>query len=105
MPDLDNLTRCIDSLHVWFCANGMALLNPDKSEAILLGTRQQAHGYSSLATVNVASSQIPLGDHIKILGVTFDKNLSVNNHVTAVCKSIHYHIRALRHIRSSISEE
>jgi len=36
MPDLDNLTRCIiDSLYVWFYANGMAL-NPDKSEAIFL---------------------------------------------------------------------
>ena len=29
----------------------------------------------------------------------------MNNHVYAVCKSIHYHIRALRHIRSSISED
>ena len=104
MPDLDNLTRCIDSLHIWFCANGMAL-NPDKSEAILLGTSQRAHSYSSLATVNVAGSQIPLADHIKILGVTLDKNLSMNNHVSTVCKSIHYHIRALRHIRSSISED
>ena len=52
-----------------------------KSEAILLGTRQRAHGYSSLATINVAGSHIPLADHIKILGVTLDKNLSVNNHV------------------------
>ena len=80
-------------------------LNPDKSEAVLLGTRQRAHSYSSLATVNVASSQIPLADHIKILGVTLDKNLSMNNHVSAICKSVHYHICALRHIRSSISED
>ena len=29
----------------------------------------------------------------------------MNNHVSAVCKSIHYHIRALRHIRSSVSED
>ena len=29
----------------------------------------------------------------------------MNNHVNAVCKSIYYHIRALRHIRSSISED
>ena len=29
----------------------------------------------------------------------------MNNRVSAVCKSIHYHIRALRHIRSSISED
>jgi len=33
--------------------------NPDKSEALLLGTRQLAHSYSSLATVNVAGFQIP----------------------------------------------
>ena len=52
-------------------------LNPDKSEAILLGHIS----YSSLATVNVAGSQIPLADHIKILGVTLDKNLNVNKHV------------------------
>ena len=83
---------------------GMAL-NPDKSETILLGTRQRVHSCSSLATVNVAGSQIPLADHIKILGVTLDRNLSMNNHVNNVCKSIHYHIGALRHIRSSISED
>ena len=29
----------------------------------------------------------------------------MNNHVNAVCKSIHYHIRALRHIRSSVSKD
>jgi len=80
-------------------------LNPDKSEAILLGTCQRAHSYSSLATVNVAGSQIPLADHIKLLGVTLNKNLSMNNHANAVCKSIHNHIRALCHIRSSISED
>ena len=54
MPDLDNLIGCIDSLHVWFCANGMAL-NPDKSEAVLLDSHQWAHSYSNLATVNVAA--------------------------------------------------
>jgi len=28
----------------------------------------------------------------------------MNNYVSAVCKTVHYHIRALRHIRSSMSE-
>ena len=31
--------------------------------------------------------------------------ISMNNYVNAVCKSIYNHIRALRHIRSSISED
>ena len=73
--------------------------------AYFLQTSGVRNSYSSLATVNVVGSQIPLADHIKILGVTLDKNLSMNNHASAVCKSIHYHIRALRHIRSSISED
>ena len=42
---------------------------------------------------------------LNYLGVTLDKNLSMNNHVSAICKSVHYHIRTLRHIRSSISED
>ena len=28
----------------------------------------------------------------------------MNNYASAVCKTVHYHIRALRHIRSSMSE-
>ena len=72
---------------------------------ILIGTRQRSCSYCNLATVNVARAQIPLADHIKILGVTLDKNLSMDSHVNAVTKSVHYHIRALRHIRSSISED
>jgi len=33
-------------------------LNPDKSEAILLGTRQRAQSYCNLAFVDVAGCQI-----------------------------------------------
>ena len=42
---------------------------------------------------------------LSYLGITLDKNLSMNNHVNAVCKSVHYHSRTLCHIRSSISED
>jgi len=34
----------------------------------------------------------------------FDEDV-LNNHVSAVCKSVRYHIRVLRHIRSSVSED
>jgi len=61
--------------------------------------------FSNLVTINVAGCQIPLAVQIKILGVTLDKNLSMDNHVNSVSKSVHYHIHALRHIRLSISED
>jgi len=46
-----------------------------------------------------------ISDHIKILGVTLNKNLSTDNRVYAVSKSVHYDIRALRHFHSSMSED
>jgi len=82
--------------HTWFCVDGTAL-NPDKSEAILLGICHRADSYSNLATVSIAHCEIPLADHIKILGVTLDKNLFMDNYVNSVGKSVPYHIRALQH--------
>jgi len=55
--------------------------------------------------VNIAGSESPLADHIKILGVTLDLHLSMNNHVNSVSKSAYYHIRALWHTHSSISQD
>ena len=60
----------------WFCINGLTL-NPDKSDAIVLGTRQRSASYSSLTTVDVVGSRISLSDHIKVLGVTLDEHLTL----------------------------
>jgi len=102
--DISNLTLCLSALHYWFCQNGMAL-NPDKSDAIIIGTQQQSFSYSNITTIDIAGSTIPLADHIKVLGVTLDKHLTFDDHVSAVCKSAYYHIRAMRYIRPAITED
>ena len=102
--EISNLTGCLSALNSWFCINGLAL-NPDKSDAILLGTRQRSASYSSLTTVDVAGSGISLSDHIKVLGVTLDKHLTFDDHVNSVSRSAFYHIRAMRHIRSALTED
>jgi hypothetical protein len=103
-PAISTLTTCLSSLQAWFCLNGMAL-NPDKSEAILLGTTQRAHSYTHLTSVDVAGCSVPLSDHVKVLGVTLDSRLSLDKHIANVCKSAHYHMRALRYIRSAITDD
>jgi len=104
LSHIHNLTQCLSALHSWFCPNGMAL-NPDKSDAIIIGTRQRSCSYSALTSVDVAGSTIPLADHVKILGITLDKHLTFDDHVSAVCKSTHYHIRAMCRIRPAITED
>jgi len=67
---------CLNSLHIWFCENDMAL-NPNKSVTILFGTPQRLKFLSGLKSVNVSGTVISLSDKIKILGATLDANLTV----------------------------
>ena len=47
-----------------------------------------------------------LSDSIVTLGVTLDSNLSFRHHVSKVCRSAHFHLRALRrHIRAALNDD
>ena len=98
------LESCLTSLNAWYCQNGLAL-NPSKSNALLLGTRKRNQSLSFLNSVNIAGSKICPSDSTKLLGVTLDSNLTLDSHVSAVCKASFFHIRALRHIRPSITQD
>jgi len=95
---LTRLSSCLSALHYWFCHNGLAL-NSSKSESILFGTRQRLRNFPLVSTPTIAGSQIPFSDNIKTLGVTLDANLTLNQHVSSLCKSMHFHSTALCHIR------
>ena len=101
---LNNLTNCLSTLYHWLCLNGLAL-NSSKSEAILFGTRQRLRVFPTVPSVTLADSQLHLSDSITILGVTLDNTLSLNQHVTKLCRSMHFHIRAIKHIRSALTDD
>ena len=71
----------------------------------MFGTRQRSHSYVDVQSVSAVESVIPLADDIKILGMTLDKNLSMDKHVGAVCKASYYHLRSLRHIRRLLTDD
>ena len=68
------------SLSQWFSLNCLAL-DPYKSDAILLGTRQRNNSLSNISRINVAGSIVPLSETVKLLGVTLDKSLPFHIHV------------------------
>ena len=55
-------------------------------------------------SVDIANAQISYSEQIKIIGVTIDKKLSFNSHVTNICQESNFHIRALRHIRPHLDQ-
>ena len=103
------LQNCVSALHQWFAENALAL-NPDKSEAVLLSTSQRAKGLFVISTIFAAGSTVALSSKIKLLGVTLDGNRNLNDDVIVqvqctTCTERNFHIRALRHIRPSLTEE
>ena len=99
--DLSSLESALSILSCWFFRNCLAL-NPDKSDAILLGTHQLNSKFSNINNISIAGSSVKLADNIKLLGVTLDKTLTFQKHVNLISQSSFYHIKAFRHIRSTL---
>ena len=84
------------------CSTEMVKLNSDKTEFIIIGTKQQRHKLCNHFPVKLLDNDICPSDSVRNLGVVFDSDFSFHKHVSNICKSCFYHIRDLRRIRRHI---
>ena len=103
-PALNRLADCSSAVRLWFLRNGLQL-NADKSEVVILGTSHQLRAAASIQTIDVAGSRLAVSDRVKSLGVTIDSHLRFDYHASNVARACNYHTRALRHVRSLLSDE
>ena len=104
---ITSIEACTQRVHDWLLNNGLHL-NPSKSEAIAFSNPRSKPLVAlaeSVETITVAGSPIKLQSSIKSLGVYLDSHMSFDKHVSEICKASYFHIRALRHIRSSLTTE
>ena len=80
------------------------LLNPDKSEAMLIASPSIAKTFAEGSGVAIAGSQITFSVKLKSLGVTLDETLSFDEHVKNIVTASNFHIKALRHVRPLLSK-
>ena len=102
-----SIESCTLRVHNWLLNNGLHL-NPSKSEAIAFFNPRSKPLQTlaeSVESISVAGSPIKLQTSIKNLGVCLDSRLSFDKQVSETCKASYFHIRALRHIRSSLTAE
>lgn len=102
--DIVKLEECSLAVRDWFAQNGM-LLNPDKSEVLLVARKANAEKFASGKGVRIADSEIAFSVQLKSLGVTLDQNLSFDSHISNIVKSSNYNIRALRQIRPMLDKK
>jgi hypothetical protein len=96
------MNSCFVAVHRWFSCNGLAL-NPDKSEAIIIGTDARQRHEGKISSVQLGDVEIPTSRCVRSLGVTIDRTLSFDQHVDSICKTSFCHISALRRIRPLIT--
>ena len=102
-----SIESCSQRVHDWLLNNGLHL-NPSKSEAIAFHnprSKPLAALAESIGTISVAGTPIRLQSSIKNLGVYLDSTMSFDKQVSETCKACYFHIRALRHIRASLTTE
>ena len=80
-------------------ASNKLLLNPSKTEFLLLGTPQQLKKFDGLKSLKLGDSVVELADAARNLGVVFNSTMSLTGHVNNICKSSYMFIRDIRRIR------
>ena len=73
-------------------------LNEDKTEFLLIGSRQQL-AKISVPHVTVGNSEVTSVSQARNLGAIFDSTMSLDSHVSNLVRSASLHIRNIGHIR------
>ena len=85
---MSSILSCIRDVQNWMLMDRLKL-NPDKTEFLILGTRQQLEKVITSHLV-VGESRISPPTKIKNLGSWFDSNLDMLSHVNNICSSSFY---------------
>ena len=78
-------------------------LNSDKTECLLIGTRQQLQKVSNISTLSFGDSQIAPSCEVRNLGTWFDSKMSMLSHINKTCSSAFYYLYNMRRIRKYLS--
>ena len=96
------MESCIADISQWMHSDKLKL-NSDKTECLLIGTRQQLQKVSNIRTLSVADSQITLSCEVRNLGTWFDSKMSMLSHINKTCSSAFYYLYNMRRIRKYLS--
>ena len=97
------LSDALSDISNWMSGSHLKL-NAEKTQVMLVGTRQQLAKINS-RNMDVLGSTVPFLDTVKDLGVMLDKNLSMEGQVSTLTKSCFHQLRRIRGIKRYLPVE
>ena len=92
-----------ERIESWMSSNRLKM-NADKTQVIWIGSRQQL-AKVDIKEFQLLSANILFSTTVSNLGVHLDSQLTMQDHVAAMCRSCFFQLRQLRTIRSSLTTD
>jgi len=101
---ISRLGHCVADIGHWMAANRLQM-NPTKTELLWAGSKHNITMLGSRApAMRLGLDIVTASDHVRVLGVTFSSDLTLEKHVSKTCAAGFYWLRQLRRIRRSLDE-
>ena len=96
------LEECILDIKKWLCGHQLKL-NDQKTEFMLIAPKQVIQRLDlNSATITIGSHNIEPKQAARNLGVIFDANMNMTDHVKAVCKSAYQQLYSISKVRKCL---
>ena len=97
---INRLEKCIADVSAWMKKKSLKI-NEDKTEFIIFHRNKELIRSYSL---QVGDNSILPSNSTKILDVSFDQKMTLNQHITNTCKSAYFQIRRINSIRQYLTD-
>ena len=101
LTSLTKLNNCISDIKVWMIKNKLKIID-SKTEFIIFRSSILKTDLSSVS-ISVGDSQISSSPKVRDLGVIFDNCLSLDAHISNICRSTQFHLINMRRIRTLLT--
>ena len=101
---ITQLLACIQAIDRWMGSNTLKL-NPDKTQFIWLGSRQQLSAVDVTPLHLHDSTVIMPSTTVRNLGAVFDCEMTMLYHVNSVTRSCFYHLCQLRTVQRALTHD
>ena len=99
---LNKLESCVSEIREWMTDNFLKL-NDDKSEFIVMGSKC-LRDKVNIPHFRIGNSSIVPASKVRNLGAYFDMDMTLNHHISEICKSSSFHLRNIGLIRKYLTD-
>ena len=82
-----DIQSCAESVRDWMACNRLRM-NDHKTEIMPVGTKAKLKSVPETSSLTLSGSTIPFSYKVRNLGVYLDSNLSMDQHVNFLCRSV-----------------